>query len=294
MPIDPFLRRQIIATAEAALQAADVVGVLPTPLEHVGEVVGVGETIDIGDLPDDLTIAKPRSLRRILGAYAYRTNTAFVDLSQPLGRRRFIQAHETGHKLIPWHEASYHLDDEARLFRDTEEELEDEANLAGTLLVFQGGRFHARALDYENSIRTPILLAEEFGASYHTSIRYYVEHHPEPIAVVIAGRYPRADGTVPIFTSVESKSFRERFGSFSSFFGPRGVSLVEADHPFAPLARSAYGAVNPLSDITHLRDRAGRPVRCTIDTFYNQRCLFILVATRGILRRGRRVAIEAG
>ncbi len=188
MPVDPFLRRQIIAMAEAALRAADVVGVLPTPLERVGEVVGVAETIDIGDLPDDLTIAKPRSLRRILGAYAYRTNTAFVDLSQPVGRRRFIQAHETGHRLIPWHESSHRLDDEARLFRDTEDELEDEANLAGTLLVFQGGRFHAQALDYENSIRTPILLAEEFGASYHASIRYYVEHHPEPIALVIAVR----------------------------------------------------------------------------------------------------------
>jgi hypothetical protein len=294
MPLDPFLRRQIIAITEAALQAADVVDVFPTLLDRVAKEVGVAETIDIGDLPDDLKIAKPKSLRRILGAYAYRSNTAFVDLSQPVGRRRFILAHETGHKLIPWHEAVYHLDDEGRLFRDTEGELEEEASLAGTLLIFQGGRFHTRALDYENSIRTPILLSKEFGASYHVSIRFYVEQHPEPMALVIAGRYPRVDDTVPIFTSVESKEFRHRFGPFSQFFGRRGVSLDGSDEPFSVLARSAYEADDPLSDVTHLRDLAGRQARCTVETFYNQRCLFILVSTRGILRRGRGVIIEAG
>jgi hypothetical protein len=81
---------------------------------------------------------------------------------------------------------------------------------------------------------------------------------------------------------------------FVLLFGPRGVSLVGADDPFSVLARSAYGADGPLSDVAHLRDLAGRQARCTIETFYNQRCLFILGATRGILRRGRRVVIEAG
>jgi hypothetical protein len=41
------------------------------------------------------------------------------------------------------------------LFRETEEKLELEASFAAAMLIFQGDRFHARALDYENSIKTP-------------------------------------------------------------------------------------------------------------------------------------------
>lgn len=110
----------------------------PTPLEAVADAAGVAELVNIRDLPEDIRVAKPSFLRRILGAYLYRTDTAFVDLSQPRGRKRFIQAHETGHKLIPWHEASYHLDDEGRLFRDTDEKLELEASFAAPMLIFQG------------------------------------------------------------------------------------------------------------------------------------------------------------
>jgi hypothetical protein len=295
MAVDPFLRRQIIALSEAALETADVVDVLPTPLDRVAEVIGVAEMIDIADLPDELQIAKPPGWRRILGAYAYKSDTAFVDLSQPVGRRRFILAHETGHKLIPWHGSSYHLDDEGRLFRDSEEELEEEANLAAKLLIFQGGRFHTRALDYENSIRTPILLSGEFGASYHASIRFYVEQHPEPMGLVVAGRYQRSDGTVPIFVSVESPSFRARFGPIASFFAPRGVSLAADDtNPFARLGRAAFGAVEPPSEVVQLRDRTDSSVRCLLETFYNQHSLFLMVTTRGMLRRGRKIAIQAG
>jgi len=182
MAIDSFLRRQIVGLSEAALHAADVIGILPTPLDQVARVAGVAEVINIGDLPDELVAARPKGLRRILGAYLYRAETAFVDLSQPLGRQRFIFGHETGHKIIPWHAQAFHLDDENRIFLDANEELEEEANLAASLLMFQGGRFHARALDYKTSLHAPISLAEQYGASLHASIRFYVEHHPEPVA----------------------------------------------------------------------------------------------------------------
>lgn len=121
LAIDPFTRRQIAARTESAILTAGVAGTFPTPLEAVAEAVGVAELVNIGDLPEELRVAKPSFLRRILGAYLYRTETAFIDLSQPKGRKRFILAHETGHKIIPWHEPSYHLDDEPRLFRATEE-----------------------------------------------------------------------------------------------------------------------------------------------------------------------------
>ncbi|SRR6266545_1184220 len=214
-------------------------GVLPTPLDLVGGAVAVDELVDIGELPEDLRRSTPGALRRILGAYLYRSDTAFVDLSQPSGRKRFIHAHEAAHKLIPWHEASFHLDDEKRLFRETEELLELEANLAAALLIFQGRRFHERALDYENSIKTPILLADQYGASLHVTIRFYVEHHPDPLALAIAGRFPRSDWTVPVFTGIESKSFGQRFGSIATLIPAVPVREQRNDGAIVPLARAA-------------------------------------------------------
>src|SRR5216683_6612851 len=199
MAIDPFLRRQIMGLSEAVLQAADVIDVLLTPLDEVAKVAGIAEVVNIDDLPDEVVTARPKSWRRILGAYLYRAETAFVDLSQPIGRQRFIFAHETGHKIVPWHARAFHLDNETCIFRDANEELEEEASFAASLFMFQGARFHARALDYETSLQAPISLADHYGASFHASIRFYVEHHPEPVALIVAGRLPRSDQTVPIW-----------------------------------------------------------------------------------------------
>lgn len=68
------------------------------------------------------------------------------------------------------------MDAERNLFYGTREELEAEANWTAAQLLFQGPRFHERALSDQVSIRTPIALAEEYAASMHASIRYYVQH----------------------------------------------------------------------------------------------------------------------
>lgn len=294
MAIDPLLRRQIMGLSEAALQAADVIDVLPTPLDQVARVAGIAEVVNIGDLPGELVAARPRSFRRILGAYLYRAETAFVDLSQPLGRQRFIFGHETGHKIIPWHAQAFHLDDERRIFLDANEELEEEANLAASLLMFQGARFHARALDYQTSLQAPIGLAGPYGASFHASIRFYTEHHPEPVALIVAGRRPRYDRTVPILLSIESTAFAERFGPFRSHIPARGVPLgPDAAQPIGALALAAYNASDVASEKMKLTDLAGSPVTCNVETFDNQHCLFIMASTRSLIRRGRRITVHA-
>jgi hypothetical protein len=122
------------------------------------------------------------------------------------------------------------------------------------MLIFQEDRFHARALDYENSIKTPILLAEEFGASLHATIRFYAEHHPEPLALAIAGRFSRSDGTVPVFTSLESPSFKERFGPFLAHLPAVPVRAQGGEDPVVSLARAALGSSGPVADSIALVD----------------------------------------
>ena len=135
--------------------------------------------------------------------------TVFVDYTQSDERSNFTEAHETAHQLIPWHAESFILDHEATLFREVTDELEAEANHTSALIIFQNGRFHHRALDHERSIKTPILLAPDYRASLHVAIRHYVELHPDPVALLITGRYARLGG-LPIWSAITPSAISSR------------------------------------------------------------------------------------
>lgn len=136
--MNELARRQIMSATQGALRAAGVLGIVPTPLEAISQIAGLGGVVDISDLPPDLEAKKPAAWKRILGALLVRERTVFVDAAQTWPRRRFVEAHEYGHWLIPWQQASYHLDDERRLSPETKERYEVEANLAAAHLIFQG------------------------------------------------------------------------------------------------------------------------------------------------------------
>lgn len=139
-------RRQIARLADDALRRAGALGVLPTPLDEVERILGIEHVVDMSELPKDIEAKKPAAWKRILGAYVYRERVVFIDRSLTRPRQIWAEAHELGHRLIPWHEDAY-LDDEKRLFGQTEELLEAEASLAGSQLIFQGAGFMQRALE---------------------------------------------------------------------------------------------------------------------------------------------------
>ncbi len=290
--VNDLAQRQILAASTRALQRAGAVGTVPTPLDEVGEAAGVEDVIDIGQLPEELVVNKPSGLKKLLGAFLFRAETAFVDFTQSKGRARFTQAHELGHRIVPWHETAYVLDDERRLFRETEDLLELEANLAGAHLIFQGPHFFERALDYETSLRTPILLADVFDASCAATIRYFVEHHPDPLAVLVAGRYPRADGTVPIFLALESPSFHKWFGAIAGHFPTQSLPLNDT-HVLGPLLMEARDAIDPPATEVKILDLNKRHRRFVAEAFFNQHCYFVVFTPVTRLRLGRRVKVAS-
>lgn len=243
------------------------------------------------DLPDDLVAAKPKKWRRILGAFLYREETVFIDRDQSPERVLFTEAHETAHKIIPWHEASFYLDHEGRLFKEAKEKLELEANLGGALIVFQGRRFHERALQYRRTIKTPILLASEMGASYHATIRHYVEYHPDAVALVIGGRFPQWNGCLPVWTAVESPKFRREFGAFRDRL-PNGGLPVGGDGALGALVAEALtGPIDPPARDVAVTSLNGDRRPFIAEAFYNQHCLFVMVAPKARVKTGRRVAV---
>ena len=223
------------SVAERALEWAGV-SEAPTRLDQIAAVAGVERIRDTNAIPDEIEVKKPRLWKRILGAVLFSEKTIYVDRQNQIApRANFTEAHEIAHVLLPWHQDAFRIDDERRLFYDTHEELESEANYVAAHLIFQGHRYHERALEDRVSIATPIELAGVYRASLHASIRYYVEHHPDSVAVVVAGRYTQYDGTLPIWTSFESASFLRRFGSFVGQLPGFGLPI----DPALPLGKIA-------------------------------------------------------
>jgi hypothetical protein len=250
--------------------------------------------VDISHLPGDVAVRKPRALKRILGALLYHERVALVDRSQREPRVRLTEAHEIGHKIIPWHEAAFRLDDEERLLGMTRDQLEEEAYLAGGHLIFQGLRFHERALDYKISISTPIALADDYGASLHATIRYYVLHHPDAVAVLVAGRYINRDGSVPVWRSIESPSFSARFGSLATRM-PGGRLLIAsgAGQPLGDISHQAMAAADLAAKDIAIPDSDGTRHEFIAEAFFNQHNLFIMVTGKKAARFGRRVRVVA-
>ncbi len=270
---DPFTCRRLERIAQQALEAAGVAGQLPTPLEEVQRAAGIAARHDISRLPRAL--ATPG--RRLLGALWFERREVYVDLSQPEPRRRFTDAHESIHALCPWHEAVLREDTEAELFRDARLAIEAEANYGAGLLIFQGRRFAERVAEAPCDMASVLALAAEHGASRQATLHHFAQHHPAPVALLVVGRFPQRDGSLPVWRTVASPGFRRRFGRIGADLAP--------GRPLRELVEAARRFDAPAADL-RLADGSGTPRRWTVEAHYNRRAFLVLVsaAERGMRR----------
>jgi IrrE N-terminal-like domain len=269
-----FTRARIARLCTDALRRSGALGVLPTPLDAVLDFAGVRDRVELARIP-----GRPAIAERLLGAVWFEQRALFVDRRQSEPRRRFTEAHEAVHLLCPWHAAALRLDTAAELFGSLVDGIEAEANFGAGQLIFQGGSFHAEAIECERSLRTPFALAERFGASHHAAAHHYVEGHREPVAMIVAGRWPGADGALPVWRSVESAGFLRRFGRLATCLP--GGRLAARDGPGAPLAgaiEEARRSSEPAAATLWLADRGGRRRRLRAEVFNNRHCHLVFVA----------------
>jgi hypothetical protein len=288
--MSPFTRQRIARLAEAALRSAGVVGEHPTPITAVLNELGIREQLDISRLPPELEARKPPGWKRVLGALVFNERTVFIDRSQPEPRQLFTDAHEATHVMCDWHEATLMLDNEDTLFREAKVQVELEAGFGAAQLIFQGGRFHRRALYEQVSMRTPLALAGDYGASRHATLHHYAEDHPDAVALLVSGRYPYCDHTLPIWRSVESQSFRQRFGSVEQLLPGKRLSIAE-DALLADILTESRIALDPPSKLVGVPDGDGTKVPFVAEAFFNQHCYFVMLIERRARRLGRRVRL---
>lgn len=216
--VSAYAAGRIGEIVDDALERSGAAGLHPTPLDAVREHAGL-EVVESSGLGRD-----------VLGAVWLEERTLFVDRTQSAPRRRFTEAHELIHALCPWHGAVLRSDTASELFGPARRAIEGEANLGAAMLLFQGSSFAAAAAALPTSLDSVRELAARHGASLHAALHHYVQTHGEAVAMLTVGRFPRKDGSLPVWHRVESRAMAiaaERPGLIDALELPRGSGLRE-------------------------------------------------------------------
>ena len=137
--------------------------------------------------------------------------------SLPKFKRRWNEAHEIGHSIIPWHANLLLGDNEFSLDPRCHQQMEAEANFAAGQLLFLQDRFVAEAHDSEVCFATVKDLRKAFGNTFSSTLSRYVENFgaDEPMVGVISTHPNRPnddfDPKRPCRHFIQSPGFQERF-----------------------------------------------------------------------------------
>jgi hypothetical protein len=242
-PLADDRREHVARYARSALQAANAMGRIPTPLDEVRAALHLAtpqELFDLGDAPPELARRLRRLFGKVKGAFAVRERMIYLDREQGLEPRRFVYGHEIGHDALPWHRDAYYCDDNRALDPDTDQELEAEASAFSADLLFNLGTFTEQAHASRIGLAPALELAGVYATSRHSAIRRYVEDGPRPVALLVLGRFSvqhNGARALRVIRGIESASFRHRYGRIEGCF-PTMLHIQES-----PIARDALRAL---------------------------------------------------
>ena len=136
-----------------------------------------------------------------------------IDDSVPEPKHRWLEAHEIGHDLLPWHHDMLMGDDRFTPTPSTHDKIEAEANYAAGSLIFLGDKFRDECRQCRASVATAQTLKKRYGNTITTTfwrmIEYAGEEHPILGAI---GKHPGGSNEEPNFRHViPSAAFDRQF-----------------------------------------------------------------------------------
>jgi Zn-dependent peptidase ImmA (M78 family) len=171
-----------------------------------------------------------------------------IDEATPQKKHRWIEAHEIGHSITPWHQEFLFGDNEYTLDPACHAMVEAEANYAAAQLLFLQERFAADARDVEPIFKNIQALSKRYGNTLTSTLwRMVEEREPDRPVFGMVSAHPRhptigaQKGGRPVRHFVRSRAFRKRFPHMSAEDGfailqvhagwtKRGT-IVSVDHP---------------------------------------------------------------
>lgn len=282
--------QQVRQYARGALSAADALEAAPVPIDDIVDAVGLHQenlfTLGEENLPPRMLAIARKFSSRILGAMAVKEKVLYVDESLVVPRKRFTQAHEVGHKALPWHEDAYYVDSKTTLDPTTRVLLEQEANAFAAEVLFGLDRFTEEADSFAPSLAAALEVSKRYAASGHAGLRRYAETSQHPVALIALGQFPLRTGkALKVFPAqcASSRSFSDRYGHVTSLLG--GQLPVLNNPAVAELARMQTRVHDETFELV-LDTRRGL-TRFRAQLFFNNHLRFMLLTRRSIL--GRRI-----
>ena len=197
-----------------------------------------------------------------------------LDKELPEAKRRWAEAHEMGHSLIPWHDLAMLGDRRQTLTPACHYVVEAEANYAAGRLLFRGDEFRERLRSKAVSISVVQDLSTTYGNSLASTLWRTVENM-DGAGFGLITREPGNEEEPPrIRHFLRSNRFAKQFG------GTTGATVLAVAEPWL----SMVGRV-PVA----LRDDAGREHIFEIESMSNT----YDVLTLGVNVGERRVVVAA-
>ena len=222
------------------LQTAEVRGVYPTPID---KIVEAAELVKSGDLtlleikeevfPQRIWRLLKSSLSDLIsdvraGLFP-KEKIIFINPNTPTASVPFVTLHECVHNILPWQRKTFiYLDDEKTLDPQARHRFEREANFGASYLLWQGEVYVKKSLDMPISAATPVSLANLFGGSIHSSMRYYVENHRAPVGLLVFQSNNINGSPVDLLNRHRLRYFKAS-QSFKSRFAIQNFSFSKAD-----------------------------------------------------------------
>jgi hypothetical protein len=201
-----------------------------------------------------------------------------IDETTPKPKHRWIEGHEIGHSIIPWHRDFLFGDDEFTLNPVCHAMVEAEANFAAAQLLFLQGRFRKEALDCAPTFASIKDLAKRYGNTITTTLwRMVQDREPDAIAFGMVTAHPhypqlgRGPQGETIRHFIRSEGFRAKFSRVTP---ERAFELLSA-----AATRRRAGPV--LDAAIALKNDNGEPHEFRVEGFSNGHALL----TYGVLTR---------
>lgn len=208
------------------------------------------------------------------------TKRILIDETVPKPKHRWIEGHEVGHSVIPWHREFLFGDNEYTLDPVCHAVVEAEANYAASQLLFLQDRFAGEARDSALDFKVVGSLSKRFGNTLTTTLWRMVEDRDPTTPVFgMVTAHPRylhigsGENGEQIRYFIRSRAFREQFAD------------VSPDDAFGLIRRHAThrkrGPVFDASDV--LRNRNGDACEFRLESFCNGHALL----TYGVFVKAR-------
>jgi hypothetical protein len=202
-----------------------------------------------------------------------KSKSILIDQAVPKPKHRWIEGHEIGHSMIPWHREFLFGDNEITLDPTCHATIEAEANYASARMLFLQDRFGAEARDSALNFKTVQAMAKRYGNTLTTTFWRIIEDRTPDLPVFgMMTAHPhhphigRGDQGEEIRYFIRSQAFRQKFGAMTA---EQGYALITKH-----ATRRSRGPVFTATDV--LIDDRGEVHEFVFESFCNTYALLTI------------------